>query len=115
VLIPDAAASLIAVIAIACFSLPFIGLLWRAPWSKAWGVLSEESVRTALWLSIRCSLWATAFATFFGVPLAWLLARVGFPGRGIVRALKWRKRFFEQGLPGLAERPRGGRPPIFPP
>jgi hypothetical protein len=28
---------------------------------------------------------------------------------------KWRKRFFEQGLPGLEERPRGGRPPGFPP
>jgi transposase len=28
---------------------------------------------------------------------------------------KWRKRFFEQGLPGLEERPRGGRPPVFPP
>lgn len=28
---------------------------------------------------------------------------------------KWRKRFFEQGLPGIEERPRGGRPPVFPP
>ena len=28
---------------------------------------------------------------------------------------KWRKRFFEQGLPGLEERPRGGRHPVFPP
>lgn len=28
---------------------------------------------------------------------------------------KWCKRFFEQGLAGLEERPRGGRPPIFPP
>ncbi|MHB8288592.1 MAG: helix-turn-helix domain-containing protein [Acidimicrobiales bacterium] len=28
---------------------------------------------------------------------------------------KWRKRFFEQGLPGLEERPRGGRYRIFPP
>jgi len=28
---------------------------------------------------------------------------------------KWRKRFFEQGLPGLEERPRGGRPQVFPP
>jgi transposase-like protein len=28
---------------------------------------------------------------------------------------KWRKRFFEQGLAGLEERPRGGRPPAFPP
>ncbi len=28
---------------------------------------------------------------------------------------KWRKRFFEQGLRGLEERPRGGRPPAFSP
>lgn len=28
---------------------------------------------------------------------------------------KWRKRFFEQGLPGLEERPRHGRPARFSP
>ena len=28
---------------------------------------------------------------------------------------KWRKRFFEEGLVGLDERPRGGRPSAFPP
>lgn len=28
---------------------------------------------------------------------------------------KWRKRFFEQRLAGLQERPRRGRPRIFPP
>jgi transposase len=28
---------------------------------------------------------------------------------------KWRKRFFEQGLAGLEELPRGGRPPVFSP
>ncbi|MGH3904064.1 MAG: helix-turn-helix domain-containing protein [Pseudonocardiaceae bacterium] len=28
---------------------------------------------------------------------------------------KWRKRFFEEGLVGLAERPRTGRRPAFPP
>ena len=28
---------------------------------------------------------------------------------------KWRKRFFEQRLEGLTERPRRGRPPRFPP
>jgi len=26
---------------------------------------------------------------------------------------KWRKRFFEEGLTGLDERPRHGRPPVF--
>lgn len=28
---------------------------------------------------------------------------------------KWRKRFFEDRLAGLEERPRHGRPPVFPP
>jgi len=28
---------------------------------------------------------------------------------------KWRKRFFEHGLPGLEEQPRRGRPAVFPP
>ena len=28
---------------------------------------------------------------------------------------KWRKRFHRARLPGLADRPRGGRPPVFPP
>lgn len=28
---------------------------------------------------------------------------------------KWRKRFFEQRLPGLDEQPRRGRPAVFPP
>jgi DNA-directed RNA polymerase specialized sigma24 family protein len=27
----------------------------------------------------------------------------------------WRKRFFEKGLEGLEDRPRPGRPPVFPP
>ena len=27
----------------------------------------------------------------------------------------WRKRFFEEGPPGLEERPRRGRPAVFPP
>jgi transposase len=28
---------------------------------------------------------------------------------------KWRKRFFEEGMAGLKERARAGRPPTFPP
>jgi molybdate transport system permease protein len=80
-------ALVLAGIAIAFFALPFLGLLWRIPWSDARAVLTEPAVRTALRLSIVCSLWATALSLLFGVPLAWLLARVDFPGRSIVRAL----------------------------
>ena len=77
----------LAAIAVAFFALPFLGLLWRLPWSALLDVLTERSVRTALWLSIRCSLLATAASLLFGVPLAWVFARVGFPGRGVARAL----------------------------
>ena len=52
-----------------------------------------------------------------------LMAAAGFDNDEIAARLdtrreivsKWRKRFFEQGLPGLEERPRGGRPPSFSP
>jgi molybdate transport system permease protein len=73
--------------AIGFFALPFVGLLWRAPWGQLGDVLASARVRQALWLSLRTSLMATALAVVFGVPLAWLLARVDFPGRGVVRAL----------------------------
>ncbi len=77
----------LAVVAVVFFALPLIGLLWRAPWSNAWGYLTEENALTALRLSLICSLWATLLSVVFGVPLAWLLARVEFHGRGVVRAL----------------------------
>ena len=77
----------LAAMAVAFFALPLIGLLWRAPWSHAIDYISDDSSLTALKLSLICSLWATGLSIVFGVPLAWLLARVEFPGRSIVRAL----------------------------
>ncbi len=82
-----APAMVLAVIAISFFALPLVGLLWRAPWSRAADYVTDDSSLTALKLSMICSLWATALSALFGVPLAWLLARVQFPGRRAVRAL----------------------------
>ncbi len=82
-----ALALVLAGLAVVFFALPFVGLLWRVPWGDLLDVLGRSSVRTALWLSIRTSLIASLIALVFGVPLAWLLARVDFPGRGLVRAL----------------------------
>ncbi len=67
--------------------LPVAGLLWRAPWTDLGGDLWSPGIRTALRLSLVCSLWATALSVLFGVPLAWVLARVEFPGRRLLRAL----------------------------
>ena len=67
-------------LALAFFALPLVGLLWRAPWSEAAHILGEPGVRAALRLSLICSFCATATSVVFGVPVAWLLARVNFPG-----------------------------------
>ncbi len=77
----------IAAIAVAFFALPFIGLLWRVPWGDAWSLLTTDSSLTALRLSVECSLAAAVISFVLGVPLAWVLARWGFPGRRFVRAL----------------------------
>src|SRR6185503_16383083 len=42
---------------------------------------------TALRLSLQTATLATVACMLLGVPLAWLLARVEFPGRRLVRAL----------------------------
>jgi molybdate transport system permease protein len=74
-------------IAAGFFALPLLGLVWRAPWSTAWRVVTGPATRDALWLSITTSLWATVISLVLGVPLAWVLARAEFPGRAAVRAL----------------------------
>ncbi|WP_199034054.1 ABC transporter permease [Glycomyces salinus] len=76
-----------AIAGLAFLVLPLIGLLVRAPWSTMPQRLAEPEVLQALWLSLRTATAATAVCLVFGVPIAWLLARVDFPGRGLVRAL----------------------------
>ena len=39
------------------------------------------------WLSLRVASLATAIVVLIGTPLAWLLARADFPGRGLVSGL----------------------------
>lgn len=84
---PPITVVVLAIVATTFFTLPFLGLLWRAPWSDVADVLGDDSVRQALWLSIQTSVLATVVAVVLGVPLAWVLARVAFPFRGLVRAL----------------------------
>jgi len=67
--------------------LPLFGLLVRAPWRGLPGLLADPSVAQALRLSLLSASAATAVSVLLGVPLAWGLARLRFPGRRLVRAL----------------------------
>lgn len=77
----------LAAVAVAFFTLPLAGLVARAPWSQAWTATSSATALTALRLSLTCSFAATLLSALLGIPLAWVLARVDFPGRSTARAL----------------------------
>jgi molybdate transport system permease protein len=77
----------LATLGAAFFILPLLGLLLRAPWKDAARSLTEPETLQALRLSLVASLSATGIALVLGVPLAWIYARVEFPGRALLRAL----------------------------
>jgi molybdate transport system permease protein len=77
----------LALLAVAFLVVPLVGLLTEASWSSLWHDLRTPVAAQALRLSLVCSLSATALALALGLPLAWVLARTGLPGRRAVRTL----------------------------
>ena len=69
------------------FLLPLAGLVVRTPWADALAELAAPETLEALRLSLVASFSATALALLMGVPLAWVYARIEFPGRSLLRAL----------------------------
>ena len=84
---PPVVLILLATLGMAFFVLPLVGLVAKTPWSDLRDLLSSEIVADAVRLSLISSLGTTAIALVLGVPLAWVLARVEFPGKAILRGL----------------------------
>lgn len=76
----------LAAVALAYVAVPLLGLLFEVEWSDLGEQLSSSESLTALRLSLMTSVAATIAVIFVGLPLAWVLARVSFPGRGFVRS-----------------------------
>jgi molybdate transport system permease protein len=76
-----------AAVAVVFLALPMVALLVRTPWAQLLGQLTSPPILDALRLSLVTSLGALVVVSIVGVPLAWALARVDFPGRSLVRAL----------------------------
>ncbi|MEV8017246.1 ABC transporter permease [Streptomyces sp. NPDC086554] len=76
-----------ALLAVAFLMLPLLGILTRTEWGDLGAHLSSDGTTQALQLSLVVSFWALGLSLLLGVPLAWLLARVDFPGKAIVRSL----------------------------
>ncbi|MEU9701612.1 ABC transporter permease [Streptomyces sp. NPDC047981] len=84
---PPLTLALPALLAVAFLTLPLLGILVRTEWGELADHLSSPGTVEALKLSLVVSFWALGLSLLLGVPLAWLLARVPFPGKAFVRSL----------------------------
>jgi molybdate transport system permease protein len=78
-LIPAALGALLLVV-------PLLTLVADTPWRDFRHQLATNAVGDALRLTVLASALTVVFCLLLGTPLAWVLARVAFPGRSLVRA-----------------------------
>ncbi len=78
---------LIGLILLLFIFIPLGRMIFSSNPSALWNTLLDDEVRNSIWLSIYTALIATAFGLFFGVPLAYFLARHSFPGKRLIEAL----------------------------
>lgn len=67
--------------------LPLVAMATRVEWSEFWSLITSESSRQALLLSLRTSAVSTVLCILFGVPMALVLARTTFRGQALLRSL----------------------------
>jgi molybdate transport system permease protein len=75
-----------AVLAVLLLTVPLVSLVADTPWNRLRAQLSSSAVREALWLTVLASVATVVLCLLLGTPLAWVLARVDFPGRSLLRA-----------------------------
>ena len=76
-----------AAVGVALLVVPLATLVLDTPWRTLPEHLGSEVVREALGITALSSLLTVVGCVVLGTPLAWLLARVDFRGRRVVRAL----------------------------
>ncbi|WP_307864976.1 ABC transporter permease [Myceligenerans salitolerans] len=76
-----------AVVAVLLLAVPLGTMVVATDPASLAAALRSEAVRHALWLSVVTSTAAIVICLVLGLPLAWVLARVDFPGRRLVRSL----------------------------
>ena len=84
---PPAYLLLPALLALGFLVVPLLALVARAPVAGLGARLTDAVVLDAMWLSLWTATAAMAISLVLGLPLAWALARLDFPGRSLVRVL----------------------------
>lgn len=102
-----------AALAVLLLATPLVTMVAVTEPASLVAALGAEAVRDALWLSISTSTASTAICLVLGLPLAWVLARVDFPGRRLVRALVIVPMVLPPVVAGIALRTAFGRSGIL--
>lgn len=68
-------------------TVPLIAILLSIDWQNFITLITSESSRAALILSLKTAAASTVVCVAFGVPMALVLARARFPGQSVLRAL----------------------------
>jgi molybdate transport system permease protein len=80
VYLPAAAGALFVIV-------PLVAVLLQIDWGRFIPLVTSESSRAALLLSLQTATASTAVCVLLGVPMALVLARGSFPGQSVLRAL----------------------------
>ncbi|HEY0196315.1 MAG TPA: tungstate ABC transporter permease WtpB [Methanobacterium sp.] len=67
--------------------IPIVNLMVSANLGTIMNNLQDQEVLSAIFMSVYCALTATIIALLFGVPLAYILARHDFKGKGFVESV----------------------------
>jgi len=78
---------LLGTVLLAIIVLPLLRLVLQPSLASVAAAIHDIEVRDALWLSVAGALFSALFSAFFGIPLAYVLARSKFRGRGIIGAI----------------------------
>lgn len=103
----------VAAVAVAVVVLPLAALVSQVRLGQLGDALGSTAVRQALWLSLITSVISTAICGVLGLPLAWVLARLDFPGRRALRALVAVPMLLPPVVGGIALQAAFGRSGVF--
>ncbi len=79
--------SLLASVIILLIIVPLLKILFATDTTILLKTAREKEVIASIFLTLRASLYATCFCLFFGIPLAYIIARGDFSGKSFIEAL----------------------------
>lgn len=81
---------------------PLLSLFFREPPALLWNTMLQPDVFQALQLSLITTTLSTLLSVLFGLPVAYVLARMRFPGHGLLETLVTMPTVFPPVVAGVA-------------